>query len=136
MRAQIIHSKKIPFLTFSNEWLEFHRNNASWMACLMHCLPEKWPRLIYFRPSANESDRLSHRGDYLSQGNCVKDLELTLRCCGTNIQMTLDEAAIIARSPNEIRKNVGCPGCRKLVILSFERIGNDITNAEQEVIEV
>jgi len=38
-------------------------------------------------------------------------------------------------SPDEIRKNVECPQCKRLVILTFEIKTDKIEVANQEVIE-
>ena len=62
-------------------------------------------------------------------------IEIPLHCCGSRIAMDLNEQAIAARFPDEVRKNVQCPECGKLVILSFEIKGVEINTVNQEVIK-
>ncbi|MEK6554634.1 MAG: hypothetical protein AABZ31_05305 [Bdellovibrionota bacterium] len=64
----------------------------------------------------------------------MKIAEIMLRCCNTKIEIVLDEAGISAGLPDEVRKNVECPTCQKLAILSFEAIGDQIENVHQEII--
>ena len=61
---------------------------------------------------------------------------VTLQCCGTDVYITVSEEGIAARNPNDVRRNVSCPNCDSLVILSFTKEESAIRVVEQEVIKI
>ncbi len=63
----------------------------------------------------------------------AEEHNVTLRCCGASHQLIVNEQAILALDPDETRKNVVCPNCDRIVVLSFRRRGN-VTTIDQEVI--
>ena len=65
----------------------------------------------------------------------MKEVSIKLECCGADHKMMINEEAISRREPNEVRKNVLCLKCGKVVILEFTR-GDDVTRIRQEVIRL
>ena len=65
----------------------------------------------------------------------IQELIVNLDCCHSDERVSVDVSRITAREPNELKKNIICPGCGKLVILSFEQTGNR-TSVSQEVIDL
>ncbi len=85
--------------------------------------------------------------DYLSatefdwHGECIKnirwmmkEINIRLHCCGAIRKVEINQRAILAQEPNEIRKNINCHVCDKLVILDFKN--GDGAEIEQEVINL
>lgn len=73
---------------------------------------------------------MRHLPDWKEQ--MAREITVRLECCGASQKVTINEQAILAGEPNEVRKNVVCPDCANLVILEFKN--GDGTDIEQEVI--
>lgn len=61
-------------------------------------------------------------------------IEVVLACCKTSVPVIFDERGSPATAPNEIRTNVSCPNCGKLIILSLKKQGGKNT-VDQEIID-
>jgi len=63
------------------------------------------------------------------------EMTVDLHCCGHRQEVSISPSGITAGEPNEIRKNVSCLRCRKLVILDFQQEGTEFL-IDQEILEL
>ena len=60
---------------------------------------------------------------------------IILGCCGTELDVTFDEAEAPFLAPWRLRKNVACPDCTSVVILTLTRRPEGEHQIEQELIQ-
>lgn len=60
------------------------------------------------------------------------EIVVKLECCGAALRVSFNETESPATAPSEIRKNVCCPTCGRLLILSLKH-GKEVT-VDQEII--
>jgi hypothetical protein len=65
----------------------------------------------------------------------LEEMSVPLACCRPTATHAINPEKIAAREPNETRKNLLCPHCGMLVILSLERANGRMT-IDQEVIDL
>lgn len=62
-------------------------------------------------------------------------IELNLRCCNALTSVVLDERDAPVFAPRELRKNILCPSCGSLLIVS-QRTENGAKQVDQELIDL
>lgn len=65
-------------------------------------------------------------------------IRIQLKCCGNFQEVSISKSAILTNDPNrnDVRQNVVCLKCQKLVILEFAGQKETVTCVEQEVIDM
>jgi hypothetical protein len=65
----------------------------------------------------------------------TRNLGVTLSCCKTKHNVVINDRGIRNREPNEVKKNILCPNCDRLVILSFAHGSSGVSIVDQEIID-
>lgn len=71
---------------------------------------------------------------FLGSLTLVEQVTITLKCCQIPVPVTFNRKEAPSLPESQFRKNVDCPRCHKLVIVSLVKNENQII-IEQEVIE-